>query len=127
MKYSCDIAGMRKYHIRRQLQEGHFTDLEKEKNAQFFLTLFLLSRECLQCIISRECLKCIKVTDVIEYVRLSTLNITKLNTAHKRKDIDPYYITSSRMTLLTTKCKLGLKEFRPCYTMRFWMHLSMNS
>ena len=37
---------------------------------------------------SREC---IKVTDVIEYVRRSTLNMTNLNTAHKRKGRSTLY------------------------------------
>ena len=39
------------------------------------------------------------VTDVIEYVRRSTLMITNLNTAHKRNGKSDY-ITPSRMTLL---------------------------
>ena len=39
------------------------------------------------------------MTDVIEYVRRSTLNMTNFNTAYVKGKVDLDYITSSRMTL----------------------------
>ena len=53
----------------------------------------------------------IKVTDVIDYVHRFTLNMTNLNTAHKRKDTSRLYriVQDDFATTVTTKWKSGLK------------------
>ena len=51
------------------------------------------------------------MTDVIEYVRRSTLNIIKLSTAHIKVDLHyhRYHIVENNFaTTVTTKWKLGL-------------------
>ena len=40
------------------------------------------------------------MTDVIEYIHRSTLNMTNLNAVHKIKELDLDYITSSKLTLI---------------------------
>ena len=47
----------------------------------------------------------IKVNNVIEYICQSALNVTNLNTANKRKLLNPEYITSLRMTATTIMTK----------------------
>ena len=60
---------------------------------------------------SCECHEYNKVTDVIEYVRRSTLNMTNLNAAHKRKGRSTlYHIVQNDFAMtVTTKWKLGFR------------------
>ena len=54
-----------------------------------------------------ECREYIKVTDVIEYVRRSTLDMTNLNEAHKREGRSRLYhiIENDFPTTVATKWK----------------------
>ena len=51
----------------------------------------------------------IEVTDVIEYVRRTTLNVTNLNTVHKREDRSRlYHIVKNVFATTKWKLRLGL-------------------